>query len=147
MGSAVQSLSGSQELIMKFSLPFFSLDWLLPSLILSLRQLLRLRLIQRPGIAAIMVAILATMATDTMDMEDGVVPTMDTDTMGMDYGDARNVMLRLTLLSLLHPLLSKHLKYTTTHMSMDILMLGSTIPLQLQSLTLIQLLQLSTIIL
>merc|ERR1712079_822570 len=122
-------------------------DWLLLSLILSLRQLLRLRLIQRPGTAAIMVAILATMATDTMAMEDGVVPTMDTDTMGMDYGDARNVMLRLTLLSLLHPLLSKHLKYTTTHMSMDILMLVSTIPLQLQSLTLIQLLQLSSIIL
>merc|ERR1712079_996344 len=122
-------------------------DWLLLSLILSLRQLLRLRLIQRPGIAAIMVAILATMATDTMAMEDGVVPTMDTDTMGMDYGDARNVMLRLTLLFLLHPLLSNHLKYTTIHMSMDILMLVSTIPLQLQSLTLIQLLQLSTIIL
>merc|ERR1712109_48514 len=90
--------------------------WLLPNQKVSL-QLMQMPAL-KPGMADTMVILdMDTMAedgVDTMDMED----TEDT-----DGTDARSVMLKPILLSLLLPLLSRHLKLTHCPMLMDILML------------------------
>merc|ERR1712156_727949 len=88
--------------------------WLLPSQKVSL-QLMQMPAL-KPGMA------------DTMAILDIIVDTMDTvdtteDTEDTDGTDARSVMLKPILLSLLLPLLSKHLKPTHYPMLMDILML------------------------
>merc|ERR1711976_1048771 len=87
--------------------------WLLLSHMMRQPQGLMLRPVLKPGMAATMV-ILDMDTTDTEDTED------------MDGTDARSVKLKLILLSLLLPLLSKHLKlglYTHIPMHMDTLML------------------------
>merc|ERR1711953_1226040 len=90
--------------------------WLLPSQKVSPQLMLMPAL--KPGMAATM----AILDMDTM-AEDGA-DTMDTeDTEDMDGTDARSVMLKQILLSLLLPLLSRHLKPTHYPMLMDILML------------------------
>merc|ERR1711976_962548 len=93
--------------------------WLLPSQKVSPQPMLRPAL--KPGMAATMVIL----DMDTM-AEDGVDTTDTEDTEDMDGTDARSVKLKLILLSLLLPLLSKHLKldlYTHIPMHMDTLML------------------------
>merc|ERR1712156_1224486 len=87
--------------------------WLLPSQKVSPQLMLMPAL--KPGMAATM----AILDMDTM-AEDGV-DTMDTeDTEDMDGTDARSVMLKQILLSLLLPLLSRHLKPTHYPMLMSI---------------------------
>merc|ERR1712109_410787 len=94
---------------------FLSL-WLLPSQKVSL-QLMPMPAL-KPGMADTMVILdMDTMAEDGVDAMD----TEDT-----DGTDARSVMLKLILLSLLLPLLSRHLKPTHYPMLMDILMLTIT---------------------
>merc|ERR1712223_2092279 len=92
---------------------------------LLLSQKVSLQLMQMPSLKPGMADTMVILDMDTM-AEDGV-DTMDTeDTEDTDGTDARSVMLKLILLSLLLPLLSKHLKlglYTHTPMHMDILML------------------------
>merc|ERR1712109_242874 len=90
--------------------------WLLPSQKVSLQPM------QMPALKPGMADTMAILAMDTM-AEDGV-DTMDTeDTEDTDGMDARSVMLKLILLSLLLPLLSRHLKPTHYPMPTDILML------------------------
>merc|ERR1712156_767166 len=89
--------------------------WLLPS------QKVSLQLMQMPALKPGMADTMAILDMDTM-AEDGV-DTMDTeDTEDTDGMDARSVMLKLILLSLLLPLLSRHLKPIHCPMLMDILM-------------------------
>merc|ERR1712109_208685 len=96
--------------------------WLLPS------QKVSLQLMQMPALKPGMADTMVILDTDIM-AEDGV-DTMDTeDTEDTDGTDARSVMLKQILLSLLLPLLSKHLKPTHYLMLMDTLMLT----MQLQS--------------
>merc|ERR1711976_1001501 len=95
--------------------------WLLLSHMMRQPQGLMLRPVLKPGMAATMVIL----DMDTM-AEDGVDTTDTEDTEDMDGTDARSVKQKQILLSLLLPLLSRHLKlglYTHIPMHMDTLML------------------------
>merc|ERR1711935_351992 len=112
-----------------FLLPFFLWDWLLPSpKVKPQPRLVPIRLLK------LIMVITVTLDT-TVDTVDTVADTMedmvDTTTVDTDTMVARNVMPRLIPLSLLQPLLSKHLKFTLIHTPTDTLMLPI---LQLQSL-------------
>merc|ERR1712187_363035 len=76
----------------------------------------------RPALKPGMAATMDILDMDTM-AEDGVDTTDMEDTEDMDGTDARSVKLKQILLSLLLPLLSKHLKPTHYPMLMDTHML------------------------
>merc|ERR1711971_1382263 len=75
----------------------------------------------------IMVTVTLDTTVDTVDTVDTAADTMedmvDTTAMDTDTTVARNVMPRLTPLSLLQPLPSQHLKFTLIHTLTDFLML------------------------
>merc|ERR1712109_105826 len=90
--------------------------WLLPS------QKVSLQLMPMPALKPGMADTMVILDMDTM-AEDGVDTTDMEDTEDTDGTDARSVMLKQILLSLLLPLLSRHLKPTHYPMLMDFPML------------------------
>merc|ERR1711935_532156 len=113
-----------------FLLPFFLWDWLLPSPKVKpqprLGPILLLKLIM-------VITVTLDTTVDTVDTAaDTMEDMVDTITVDTDTTVARNVMPRLSPMSLLHTLPSQHLKFTLIHTLTDFLML--TMLLQLPSL-------------